>query len=174
MRIFFVRSDPLLHSFVQICWGNYVSLFFPRQAQLTYFDLLSIEQRCSSCLAIRWLCYSTWIPWLWTMIMVEECERSGMVWWWLFPVHSALKCAKKVWLMEVTQFASMAKINVFLKNFWMELSWSGVMKKFQKTSILAFEVIVQPPKLSFEIGFFFTLQLIVFCSVFTVFCTDGQ
>ena len=29
------------------------------------------------------------------------------------------------------------------------------MKKFQKTLILAFEVIVQPPRHTFEIGFFF-------------------
>ena len=31
----------------------------------------------------------------------------------------------------------------------------GVNKKFQKTLILVFEVIVQPPKHTFEIGFFF-------------------
>ena len=48
-------------------------------------------------------------------------------------------------------FASKAKINVF----WNFFEWSGpegasgVKKKFQKTLILAFEVIVQPPKTHF-------------------------
>ena len=42
-------------------------------------------------------------------------------------------------------FASQAKINVFWK------------KIFQKMLILVFEVIMQPPKHTFEIGIFFVL-----------------
>ena len=90
---FFVRSDPFITFFCTNMLRKLCESFFPRQAQLTYFDLLSkaaLFESIVALLELRWLCYSTWIPWLWTMIMVEECERSGMVWWWLFPlVHSA-------------------------------------------------------------------------------------
>ena len=47
---------------------------------------------------------------------------------------------------------SKAKINVFWNFFFTSLAPSGPLrsKKFQKTSILAFEVIVQPPKRHFS------------------------
>ena len=60
-------------------------------------------------------------------------------------------------------FASKAKINAFLK-------FGYVKKKFQKKLILLFEVIVQPPKNTFEIRiFFFCILAQVFANVF-VFC----
>ena len=51
-------------------------------------------------------------------------------------------------------FASKAKINVFW-NFFKQSGLKGaseVTKKFQKTLILAFQVIMQPPKHTFEIA----------------------
>ena len=55
------------------------------------------------------------------------------------------------------RFASRAKINVFWNFFRTEHSQTGQWReeKFQKTLILAFEVIVQPPKQhAFEIALF--------------------
>ena len=51
------------------------------------------------------------------------------------------------------------KLKVFFLNFSNRAAPiegdSGVMKKFQKTLILAFELVVQPPKHTFEIAFFY-------------------
>ena len=54
-----------------------------------------------------------------------------------------------------TKFKLKAKINIFIG------TCCGVKKKFQKPLILVFEVIVQPPKHTFENGIFFTFFLIV-------------
>ena len=65
---------------------------------------------------------------------------------------------------EAELFASKAKINVFLKIFRMDQGLQrgpGVKKKFQKMLIFVFEVIVQQPKHTFEIGIFFASYLIV-------------
>ena len=69
-------------------------------------------------------------------------------------VHNELKRGKKSIL---ALLASRAKIN----GFWNFFEWrvpkakgTRMKKKFQKTLILALEVIVQPPKHTFETGFF--------------------
>ena len=61
-----------------------------------------------------------------------------------------------------------------MKYFWVELvpaprSGPRVKKKFQKTLILAFEVILQPPKHTFEIGIFF-LRILAYCVLFSKMC----
>ena len=61
-------------------------------------------------------------------------------------------------------FASKAKMNVFWKNFDRGspmLRGPRVKKIFQKPLILVFEVIVQPPKHTFENGIFSTFFLVV-------------
>ena len=55
------------------------------------------------------------------------------------------------WLPPLLRGLKRTKINVFWKNFKWRVP-KGT--KFQKTLILVFEVIVQPPKHTFEIGFF--------------------
>ena len=73
------------------------------------------------------------------------------------PKHNELKCT--IYLKR------------FLKNFRVEgLRW-GIgprMKKISKTLILVFEVIVQPPKHTIEIGFFF--RVLAHCEAECVLC----
>ena len=84
---------------------------------------------------------------------------SGTNFYFRFCVrpHNELKYGRKsINWQDNAQFASKAEINIFWKIFeWRVSEGEPVwMKKFQKTLILVFEVIVRPPKHTFEIGFF--------------------
>ena len=95
------------------------------------------EKQCSSCLKPTY--FSTAIP---GFRYIPDPNLSLLALCVIFTILVSFS-------RDNALFASKAKINVFW-NFFKQSGPEGVKKKFQKTLILAFEVIVQPPKTHFS------------------------